>query len=126
MIFLRQSALFFTLVFYYLYTASSVAAQGLVPCSGADCDFNALRTLIENIINFLFIVAAPVAALLFAYAGFLYVTDAGSGKNLSKAKSIFTTAFWGLVFMASAWLVVKLIVSTLGNPGGPGGQFLGN
>lgn len=99
---------------------------GLVPCGGTDqkgCDFGYLIQLIQNVITFLIFLGATVSAGLFAYAGFQYILAAGDPGKITKAHSMFTTAFLGLVFMASAWLIVKVIVVTLESDSGA--QFLG-
>lgn len=105
-------------------------AEPLVPCGGRGqqpCEFNFLVTLIQNITNFLLILAVPVSAVLFAYAGFQYIFAAGDMGKIKKAHEIFWSVFIGLVFMASAWLIVKIIVDTLDPEGtGGGGQFLRN
>jgi len=103
-------------------------AQPLVPkCANDSCGFNDLITLIKNITNFLLILAVPISAILFAYAGFLYIFARGDTGKITKAHGIFWDVFVGLVFMASAWLIVKIIVDTLDPEGkGGGGQFLGS
>ena len=100
---------------------------GLVPCDnivGADgkianpCDFNAFMALINKVIRFiLFALAIPIAAIMFAYAGFLMVTSGGSTEARGKAKKIFTNAAYGLVIAATAWLIVRTILSILGYDG---------
>jgi hypothetical protein len=88
---------------------------GLVTCAGADdCNFGTLILMINKIMQYLLTLAAIVASILFAYAGFLYVFAAGSEGNIRKAHSIFWSAGLGLVFMAAAWLIVEVILQTLG------------
>ena len=94
---------------------------GLVPCDGSrenPCDFNAFMALINKVIRFiLFALAIPIAAIMFAYAGFLMVTSGGSTEARGKAKKIFTNAAYGLVIAATAWLIVRTILSILGYDG---------
>lgn len=108
--------------------ANPASAQPLVPeCNNDSCGFNDLITLIKNITNFLLILAVPVATVLFAYAGFQYIFAAGDMGKIKKAHDIFWTVFIGLVLMASAWLIIKIIVDTLDPDGtGGGGEFLRN
>ncbi|KKP87894.1 hypothetical protein A2456_01685 [Candidatus Nomurabacteria bacterium RIFOXYC2_FULL_36_19] len=90
----------------------------LIPCKGADCDFNGLMALINNVIHFvLFYMAVPIAAIMFFYAGFMMVTSAGSSESKTKAKNIFSSAVYGLVIVAAAWLIVRTILSILGYEG---------
>ena len=131
---MRYSRLFFIQVAVFsiflmpVFGAQLTFAQPLVPeCANDSCGFNDLITLIQNITNFLLILAVPVSAVLFAYAGFQYIFAAGDTGKIKKAHEIFWSVFIGLVFMASAWLIVKIIVDTLDPEGkGGGGEFLGN
>src|SRR5674476_1464426 len=99
--------LIYLFIFLILITpAVSLAAQNpsasrLVPCDNSaahPCDWNALMALINNVINFiLYFMAIPIAAIMFAYAGFLMVTAGGEAAGArTKAKSIFTNAVIGL------------------------------
>jgi len=95
--------------------------QGLVPCgtdaNPAPCGFKDIMTLINKVINFvLFALALPIAAIMFAYAGFLLINPAG-GEQKTKAKNIFTSAVIGLVVAACAWLIINTILSILGYDG---------
>lgn len=91
-------------------------ADGLVPCNTAEtCDFNALLALVNNVINYMILLTVPIAAIMFAYAGFLLVTSGGeSASAKTKAKSIFWNAVIGLIIALAAWLIVKLILTTVG------------
>lgn len=96
---------------------------GLVPCGMADstgkitmCGFTDLMTLVNNVINFILQgMVIPIAAILFAYAGFKLIT---AGEEIAsartKAKSIFTDTVIGLIIAVACWLIVKLILSILG------------
>ena len=92
----------------------------LVPCGKtgqAACDWNGLMALIHGLITFiLFKLAIPIAAIMFAYAGFLMIT-AGGGEGKTKAKSIFGNAVFGLLIAAGAWIIVNTILSILGYDG---------
>jgi hypothetical protein len=110
------------LVFLMLIIPSLSLAAGLVPCDNSSahpCDFNALMALINTVVKFiLFDMAIPIAAIMFAYAGFLMVTAGGEAAGArTKAKSIFTNAIFGLVLAVAAWLIVNTILSILGYTG---------
>ena len=104
--------LFVASLFLLPVTASS-QATGLIPCD-TDCDYEDLVTLAQNVIEFLiFQIAAPLGTIMFAYAGFLYVTNGGNESRVQEAHQIFLYVFWGLVVCLTAWLLVNLIVSFL-------------
>lgn len=95
-------------------------AQGLVPdCPAKGCGWTELMDLVNKVINFiLFKMAVPIAAIMFAYAGFLLVTAGGEAAGArTKAKSIFTNAVLGLVIAVAAWLIISTILSILGYQG---------
>ncbi len=98
------------------------AAANLVPCgTSADptpCNFNALMELINRVIKFiLFDLTIPLAAIIFAYAGFILLTGGSSEEKRSKAKSIFGNVFFGLVIALAAWLIVETVLHALGYQG---------
>ena len=71
----------FIIVFMVLIIPVLSLADGLVPCdnsAGQLCDFNAFMTLINTIIHFvLYGMVIPITAIMFAYAGFLFITAGG-------------------------------------------------
>ncbi len=82
------------------------------------CNFTDFMKLIDNVIKFiLYKLAIPIAAIMFAYAGFKMVTSGGSTESRTQAKSIFTNTALGLIFVAGAYLLVKTILSILGYDG---------
>ena len=78
------------------------------------CD---LATLAQNVLNTGIYIAVFLSAVLFAWAGWLYLTGA-AGSDLSRAKTIFFDVIVGLVIILIGWLVVDTLIKTL-----TGGQF---
>src|SRR3989338_9626672 len=124
----------FALIMLASPTLSFAAWEGLVPCNNnakdivtndgtvvksTKCDFKAFITLINKFINFiLFKLAVPIAAIMFAYAGFSMIVPGGeSASARTKAKHIFTNAVIGLVIAVAAWLIVKTLLTILGYKG---------
>ncbi len=98
-------------------TITPHGAGGLIPCNGAsDCDFNAFIRLVKNVINAFFIIAAPLAAVSFAYAGWLYLTSAGDVAKTTRAKYVFKMVLIGFVILLSAWLIVTTLLTALLSP----------
>lgn len=91
--------------------------QPLVPCDGTavdPCTFASLIELSDNVITFLVVyITVPLAAIAFAYAGFLYLTAGGSETQIGKAHSVFGSVAKGLLFVLLAFLIVRLIVTSL-------------
>lgn len=110
----------FAIFFILAMPIFSLAANTpLVTCD--NCTYNDLMTLIYRVIKFiLYDMVIPIAAIMFAYAGFLLVTAGGEAAHArTKAKSIFWNAVFGLIIAVAAFLIVKTILSILGY-NGPG------
>ncbi len=97
-------------------------SSGLIPCgnaagAGEACTFDDLIILAQNVINFLiFKIASPIAAVMFVYAGFLWVTNAGNEGQITQAKGIFWAVFWGFVIALAAWLTINMLVNFFLDP----------
>lgn len=100
----------------------STESSGLVPCGyddgpqvAEDCRFEHFITLAKNVMNFLlFVIAVPLAAISFAWAGWLYLSAAGNESKVQEAHKIFGYVVLGLAIALAAWLIVNAIVIGLG------------
>ncbi len=89
-----------------------------IPCSGADCDFNALITLANNVIKFLlFTVAVPLAALGFMFLGVQILLHPNEAEVRSNMKEVAGNIAKGFGIILAAFLLVKLILSSFLNVG---------
>lgn len=112
------SILILTAIFVLPVLVSAQEPASIVPttCGGKnqpECGFEHLMLLAKNIMNFLITVSIPLAAIAFAYAGYLMLTAAGSESQISHAREIFTKVLIGFVFVLGAWLIVWTITTTL-------------
>lgn len=97
---------------YMVFAQGKGLPTKLVPCNGVDCKCQDLITLAQNIINTGIFLAIFLSALLFAYAGWLYLTQE-TMQSKSEAKNVFSNVAIGLVILLSAWLVVDTLVGSL-------------
>ncbi len=92
-------------------------AQNLIPCGGENqpvCTFSHFIQLIQRVINFLLVsIAIPLSMILFAYAGWLYMSAAGDSGKIEQGHKIFKNVVLGLVFALAAWLIVNTVAVTL-------------
>lgn len=109
--------------------AQSVLGEGFIPCGrdttgpdgkpdgkvgeGEACTFNDILTVIRRIVNFIMILSASIAAIAFAYAGWLYMSAGGDTGQIGKAHQVFTKVAIGFFFVLAAWLIVWTITSML-------------
>lgn len=106
-------------LFVFGQTGGVGLPKQIVPCTGVNCTVCDLATLAQNIINTGIFIFIFFSALMFAYAGFLYLTNEAIQMQ-QQAKSIFKNVTIGLIILLAAWLLVDtLMKSVLGGSFGP-------
>jgi len=109
-------ALLAPLFAFAVFEESDPAQPGfqLVPCAGVDdCNFEKLIELTQRVINFLIFIAVAIAGIVFAYAGFLYLSAGGDEGQVKRAHGIFLDVLFGIIIALAAWLIVNAIASSL-------------
>jgi len=120
--------LFGILFFSFALFTVPIHAQttGLVTCGlqhgtgteTAFCTICDLIVLIQNIMNkAMYIFAAPIAAFMLGYGGFLMVwagVKGGDSGMMKKGKDIMTNSIIGIVIIFSSWLLIDTLMKGLG------------
>ncbi len=128
-----RKGLIYALVLSFLFVGtfviftSTVSAQGLetgkdipasiVTCSGIGedgaitCNWCSFVQLIGNLIKYAIFLAVTVSSLMFAYAGFLFLTNNGNPQNVTAAWEIFRRTIYGIIGILAAWLIVNAIMT---------------
>lgn len=108
----------FLVVSFFLFVPSIVFGQlTIIPedfCDGPTCTFDDFLTLMKNVFNFVISFAIIISSIAFAYAGYLYITSGGDSGKTKQATSIFTNFAVGLFFLLAAFLIIQLILDSLG------------
>lgn len=73
-----------------------------------------LEELIKRAINLSVGVAFIALTIVLVWAGIQYLTSGGEPKAKSTANSTITWALLGIVFLALAWLLLKLVTAFTG------------
>lgn len=88
--------------------------RGIVPsCKNDNCGWGDLIELARKLVNYLILISAPIAAIVFAYAGFLLTTAGPDTGKRETAKKLFLNATIGFIFVLVAWLIVYTITNAL-------------
>jgi len=118
---IRSRIITISTIISLFFISASVHAQekGLVPCDGVDvpCDVNKVVELIQRIIEFVLTMVLPIAAIAFAYAGFLVMTSGGDPGKRKRGLQILRSVGTGIIIILAAWLIVVTILKTLIDPG---------
>ena len=107
---------FSMLIFFILFALPQLAAaqtQGLVACTGLDCNFCTLIETANRVINLFFEILVIVAIIMIVRAGFILVISAGNVSAMENAKSSLTNVIIGFVIILSAWLIVDTVFKVL-------------
>ncbi|MES2409396.1 MAG: hypothetical protein V4509_03810 [Patescibacteria group bacterium] len=81
---------------------------------GRECGWADFLNLINRIMKFIIVISASIGVLMFAYAGFLYLTAFGEMGKVEQAHKIFSTTITGIIIIMLAWLIVATILKVLG------------
>ena len=93
--------------------ASAANIPTIVPCGNTGeqpCTVCDLAKLAQNVLNAAIYLAVVLSAVLFAWAGFLYLTNVGNSGGVSKAKEVFANVFIGLIIILAGWLVIDVVM----------------
>jgi hypothetical protein len=77
------------------------------------CGWQQLIQLAQKLINYLILIAIPIAAVTFAYAGFLILSSGGNSGKVEKGKEIFMKVAIGMAWILAAWVVINTILGAL-------------
>jgi len=77
------------------------------------CQFSDLITLVQNVLDWLIIISVPIAGLMFAYAGWLYISAQGDTTKIQSAHKVFVNVGIGLALVIGAWVIVYTIATAV-------------
>ena len=85
--------------------------------SGPGCGFADIMTLIDTLLSVVIWLAVPISTVLFAWIGWDFITQGDKASARSSAKTRLTTLLKGMFFILAPVLIIKMIVSGLGDKG---------
>jgi hypothetical protein len=76
--------------------------------------------LLQMLAGSLITIAAPIAIIIIAISGLIYVTSHGNQGMIDKAKNALMYSIIGLIIIIFSWVVVRAVISIIinTNPGG--------
>lgn len=89
------------------------AEAGLVQCTGLDCNYCTFIDTLFNVLNWLKIIAAFIAAMVIMYGGFKMLTSAGDQSGYQDGKKFLTNAIIGLIVLMAAVTLVDVLIQAL-------------
>ncbi len=106
---MKKFLLFLSSIFYLLSSTPIYADLG--PDAAGKQE---LVDLFTRIINLAVEAAFMVLLIMLIYAGIRFLTSGGEPKSIAAASTTITWALLGIIFMAIAWLLLKLIADFTG------------
>jgi hypothetical protein len=114
---MKYAPLLIGILFLAPFAASAQDPSGLVTCSGPDCNFCSLVSMVNVLTDWLFGFLVLAAVLVLMIAGFKLVVSSGNPGAMSDAKSMATNVIIGFVLVMAGWLIVDTIIKALVVPG---------
>lgn len=81
--------------------------------------YDNIPAVLDRIIDFLALLAAPIAVLMLVWAAYLFVLAGTNPDNVKKAKSIILYVVVGIVVLVMSKAIVNVTVSVLNEPSPP-------
>ncbi len=116
---MKKVILFLVILFFFsfglVFAEEEPVRTGIVPCgpgTGVHCTLCHFFEMLGNIVNFIYIIAVPIAVLMITIGGilmsFTYINPGAGGEPLTRAREIFKSVAIGLLIIWGAWLVINL------------------
>ncbi len=77
------------------------------------CDYGYLIFLAKELIQTMILISTILAAVVFAYIGFILLTSGGDPSAMTRAKGMFGKVLKGYLWILFAWIIVYTITNTL-------------
>ena len=106
----------FAVLPFAAHAATNGIPKQIVPeeCKNpSGCGCAQLVQLAQNILGTGIYIAVVLSAVLFAWAGLKYLTNAANPEQKSQAKEVIRNVVIGLVIILASWLVVDTLLKTL-------------
>jgi len=94
----------------YFFNLTSIVSVVHAEDTFADATKGGIQEYLANLYSWSIGVAGMLAIIMIIWAGYIYITSAGSSDGNNKAKEMIISALAGLIFLLAA----RLFLSTLG------------
>ena len=101
-------------IFILIFINSIALADGIVPCTGADCEINHLFELVKNISNVAQPIILAIAFALVVWAGIKIMTAEGDASKVKDGKNIIIAVGLGILIIYGAKFIITSFVQGLG------------
>ncbi len=113
----KRNILIFSLILVVFVLPNISSAAPIIPtCANDNCGFRDFIQLINNVVNFIIMISFPIAAGVFAWAGFNMMMDAGNGAKRRESIEMMKKVMIGFAIILVAWIVVNTLLKALLSP----------
>jgi len=103
-----------SLIPIYLALVPSVYAQDITVPKPTGFAFDNIGKLISNAVALGLIIAALLVFVYLVFGGIQWITSGGDKAGVESARNRITAALIGLVIVAAAWAIIKIIEAFFG------------
>ena len=75
-----------------------------------------IPAILDRIINFMLILAGPIAVLMLVYAGYLFVVGGTKEESIKKARSIILYVVIGIAVLVLSKAIVSVVIDVINTP----------
>jgi len=107
----RLPKLFIVLLLFSVFVPFICGAQVRIE---NPLEYNTFWELLDAIVGFMMLIAAPIASLAIVVAGYHFVFSKGDPEKVKTARNIIIWTLIGLLIILSAWTIIGVIRSIFG------------
>lgn len=97
-----------------IFTPGRALAQGVIQISPPAKGFGSISSFISNALVLVFAIAAFIVLIMLIIGAFEWITSGGDKENVAKARNRIINALIGLVILAIAFAMTRLLAAFTG------------
>jgi hypothetical protein len=119
---------FLVLISLFFATNAEAAFGPILRCQNiaTGCTFTDFVIILNTAVDYIVYIVSIIMTIMFARAGFLYMTSGDNAANREKAKNSIKNVLIGIVIVLCAWVLVTTILKWIVKDGSAVLKFLGN
>jgi hypothetical protein len=109
-----------SVLFFIPAVSQAAILKTIIPasCQIGPCHIGDVPTVLSNLVWDLGFLSIPIAVVAYSYGGILLILSPADPGKMKEGVTVIKNASWGVVLVFTAYIIIQLIISTLGLSGG--------